>query len=210
MTNRHPNSDGGQKFALCFTYQVRGSLYINVTNRCNANCVFCGRKGDAVINGYSLKMKESEEPSADVYIREVGDPRKYREIVFCGYGEPTIRWDVVKRIARQVKENGGLTRMNTNGHGSFINQRDIAPELAGLIDSVSISLNSSDPEQYSALMNVNPALHGEMIDFALRAKKFAHVVMSVVGLQEVDRVAAKKLVTDKIGVEFREREYLGG
>jgi TatD DNase family protein len=55
-------------------------------------------------------MKKSEEPFADVYLGEIGDPRKYQEIVFCGYGEPTIRWDVVKCIARQVKENGGLTR----------------------------------------------------------------------------------------------------
>lgn len=197
----------GMKPSLSFTYQIGSSLYINVTNRCNADCVFCDRKGEAVINGYNLKMTKSEEPEADVYIREIGDPKRFKEIVFCGYGEPTIRWDVVKQIAKYVKENGGRTRMNTDGHGNFINKRDITPELKGLIDIVSISLNSVDPDQYAALMRVDSSLHAEMLDFANKAKEYTHVVMSIVGLSDVDSEAAKKFVTDKIGVDFREREY---
>ncbi len=197
----------GNKPVLSYTYQIGQSLYINVTNRCNADCVFCDRKGEAVINGYNLKMKKSEEPDAKVYIKEIGDPKKYTEIVFCGYGEPTIRWDVVKEIAKYVKDNGGKTRMNTDGHGSFINKRDITPELDGLIDTVSISLNSIDPEQYSKLMRIDPSLHQEMLDFAKRAKNYTHVVLSIVGMSEVDSEAAKKFVTEEIGVDFREREY---
>lgn len=192
---------------LRFTYKIGQSLYINVTNRCNADCVFCDRKGEAVINGYSLKMKKSEEPDADVYIKEIGDPKNFNEIVFCGYGEPTIRWDVVKEIAKYVKENGGRTRMNTDGHGNYINKRNITPELKGLIDTVSISLNSVNPEQYAALMRVDLAMHAEMLDFARKAKEFTHVVMSIVGLNAIDSEAAKKFVTEEIGVDFREREY---
>lgn len=86
----------GTKPGVSYTYKIGNSLYINVTNRCNADCTFCDRKGEAAIKGYSLKMTRSEEPSAEVYIREIGDPSQYEEIVFCGYGEPTIRWDVVK------------------------------------------------------------------------------------------------------------------
>ena len=93
----------------------------------------------------TLKMKKSEEPEAEEYIKQIGDPKKYKEIVFCGYGEPTIRWDVVKLIAEFVKKNGGSTRLNTDGHGNFINKRDITPELESRIDIVSISLNSTDP-----------------------------------------------------------------
>ncbi|MFA3783765.1 YchF/TatD family DNA exonuclease [Melioribacteraceae bacterium 4301-Me] len=197
----------GMKPKLSFTYQIGNSLYINVTNRCNADCVFCDRKGDAVINGYNLKMKKSEEPLAEVYIKEIGDPKKYKEIVFCGYGEPTIRWDVVKQIAKYVKENGGKTRLNTDGHGNFINKRDITPELKGLIDTVSISLNSTDPIQYSKLMRVKPEMHAEMLNFARQASKYSHVVMSIVGLSEVDTEAAKKFVTEELGVDFRLREY---
>jgi TatD DNase family protein len=194
---------------LTLTYMIGPALYINVTNRCNADCVFCDRKGAAIIDGYSLKMKKDQEPDADTYIREIGDPTRYREIVFCGYGEPTIRWDVVKPIARCVKANGGTTRMNTNGHGNVINHRDITPELQGLIDTVSISLNSTDPQQYAALMKVPVAMHGEMLNFARRAKEFTRVVLSIVGIPAVDVAAARKLATDQLGVEFREREYFG-
>ena len=197
----------GMKSNLSFTYQIGKALYINVTNRCNADCVFCDRKGGAVINGYNLKMTKSEEPDADVYIKEIGDPKNYSEIVFCGYGEPTIRWEVVKQIAMYVKENNGKTRMNTDGHGNFINKRDITPELQGLIDTVSISLNSTDPEQYGKLMRLDPSMHTEMLDFARKAKNYSHVVLSIVGISEVDSEAAKKFVTEEVGVDFREREY---
>lgn len=197
----------GNKSKLSFTYQIGQSLYINVTNRCNADCVFCDRKGEAVVKGYNLKMKKSEEPKAEVYIKEIGDPTKFKEIVFCGYGEPTIRWDVVKTIAKYVKENGGVTRLNTDGHGNFINKRDITPELKGLIDSVSISLNSTDPEQYAKLMQVDSSMHAEMLDFSKKAKNYTHVVLSIVGLSAVDSEAAKKFVTEEVGVDFREREY---
>ncbi|PIQ11499.1 MAG: radical SAM protein [Ignavibacteriales bacterium CG18_big_fil_WC_8_21_14_2_50_31_20] len=197
----------GEKMKLSFTYQIGESLYINVTNRCNSDCIFCDRKGDAVINGYSLKMTKAQEPEAETYISEIGDPKKYKEIVFCGYGEPTIRWDVVKQIAKYVKVNGGKTRMNSDGHGNFINKRDITPELKGVIDTISISLNSTDKTQYAKLMRVDESLHAEMIDFAKKAKEFTNVVMSIVGLSSVDTENAKQFVKNEIGVSFREREY---
>ena len=197
----------GEKGDVKAVYKIGESLYINVTNRCNADCVFCDRKGEAVLNGYNLKMKKSEEPEAEDYIKQIGDPKKYKEIVFCGYGEPTIRWDVVKVISQYVKKNGGSTRINTDGHGNFINKRDITSELKDNIDIVSISLNSTDPNQYAELMRVSPEMHAEMIDFAKKASKYSRVVMSIVGLDEVDTQKAKDFVVNELGVEFREREY---
>jgi len=197
----------GNKPKLRFTYKIGNSLYINVTNRCNADCVFCDRKGEAVIKGYNLKMSKAEEPDAEVYIKEIGDPKNYSEIVFCGYGEPTIRWEVVKHVAKYVKENGGKTRMNTNGHGNIINKRDITPELKNIIDTVSISLNSTDENQYAALMKVEPYLHKEMIEFAKLANNYTNVILSVVGLSDVDIENAKQFVQKNIGVNFRIREY---
>ena len=160
----------GSKPNTSFTYQIGKNLYINVTNRCNADCVFCDRKGEAVVSGYNLKMSKSEEPAAEIYIKEIGDPKNYNEIVFCGFGEPTIRWDVVKQIAEYVKQNGGRTRLDTDGHGSFINKRDITPELSGLIDIVSISINAADPQKYSELMRVEPQMFNEVISFAKEQK----------------------------------------
>jgi len=191
-----------------FTYKIHNSLYINVTNRCNADCTFCRRKEDAFLEGYNLGMKKSEEPPAETYIKEISDPKIYDEIVFCGYGEPTIRWDVVKKIAAYVKSNGGKTRLNTNGHGNVINKKDITPEMKGLIDTISISLNSYDSKQYAELMQVSEDHFTEMKNFARSAKKYVNkVVMSIVSLDEVEVEKSRKVVEDEIGVEFRVREY---
>lgn len=198
----------GKKPETSFTYQLGNSLYINVTNRCNAECIFCRRKTDPFISGYNLGMKKSEEPSADVYIREIGDPTKYDEIVFCGYGEPTLRWDVVKEIAEYVKRNGGKTRLNTNGHGNFINKRNIIPEMKGKIDTVSISLNSTDADQYSKLMRVDKEYFNGMINFAKESVNYVDkVIMTVVDIDDVEIPKAKQLVENEIKAEFRIRNY---
>ncbi len=191
-----------------FTYKIGESLYVNITNRCTADCVFCNRKTDAVLEGYNLKMTRNEEPPAEKYIEEIGDPKKYKEVVFCGYGEPTIRWDVVKTIAKFTKQNGGRTRLDTNGHGSFINKRDITPELMGTIDTVSISLNASDASKYAELMRVEKRMFNEVITFAKSAKQYVEkVVMSVVSIDEAEIEKSRQIVEDKIGAEFKIREY---
>ena len=163
-------------------YRLKDSLYINMTIRCNADCVFCDRKGEAVIKGHNLRI--DREPTPREVIESIGDPTRYREIVFCGYGEPTIRLDALKEVAAWVKARGGKTRINTDGHGNVIHKRNIVPELAGLIDAVSISLNSTDPVQYGALMRVDGAKYfAAMIEFAKEAVKvIPHVVMTVVEL----------------------------
>ncbi len=189
------------------TYELGESLYINLTNRCNADCEFCDRKGDAVIKGYNLKI--TREPDAGEVIARIGDPARYRDIVFCGYGEPTIRFDVLKEVAAWIKTHGGSVRLNTDGHGSIINKRNIAPELQGLVDVVSISLNSIDPVQYGALMNLDgPTYHAAMVDFAREAKKYvADVVMTVVGIPDIDLEETKRFVDEEIGVKYRIRPY---
>uniref|UniRef100_A0A832DIN1 YchF/TatD family DNA exonuclease n=1 Tax=Ignavibacterium album TaxID=591197 RepID=A0A832DIN1_9BACT len=198
----------GNKPKTSFTYKLGNALYINVTNRCNADCVFCRRKEDPFLRGYNLGMTKSEEPPAEVYIKEIGDPKYYDEIVFCGYGEPTIRWDVVKKVAEYIKQNGGKTRLNTNGHGNIINKKDITPEMKNLIDVVSISFNSFNPKQYSELMKVDESHFYQMLDFAKRAKQYVQkVVMTVVDFDEVEIEKAKKVVEDEIGAEFRVRHY---
>ena len=198
----------GSKPDTVYTYKIGHSLYINVTNRCNANCTFCDREGEAVISGYNLKMNKSDEPDAEAYINEIGDPVQYKEIVFCGYGEPTVRWEVVKKIAKYVKEKNGATRLITNGHGNVINKRDITPELLGLIDTVSISFNSADPHQYAKLMGLETRYFNEMVTFAKNAKKYTgKVVMTVISMDEVDIEKARKTVEEKIGAEFRARQY---
>jgi TatD DNase family protein len=193
---------------VSFTYQIGKALYINVTNRCNADCIFCDRKGFASVVGYNLKMPKSMEPPAEVYIKEIGDPKQYSEIVFCGFGEPTIRMDIIKEVAKYVKENGGKTRLNTDGHGNYINKRNILPELKGLIDTVSISLNSADPKQYAELMRVDESMFYEMVNFTKEAKKYIpEVVVTIVDLKQVDEEKARRFAEEELGVKFRAREY---
>lgn len=198
----------GEKPPVSYTYLMRNSLYVNITNRCNAACIFCDREGEAVLNGYNLKMKKGEEPSAEEFIAEIGDPTRYREVVFCGYGEPTIRWDVVKEISKYVKSKGGRTRLNTNGHANVINKKDITPEMEGIIDSVSVSLNALDENEYSRLVGVEKEMFGEMLGFTKKARQFVpEVVLTIVAEQNIDAAEARKLAEEKVGVKFREREY---
>lgn len=190
-----------------FTYTLRNALYINLTLRCNADCVFCDRKGEAVIKGHNLKIER--EPSVQDVINEIGDPTRYDEIVFCGYGEPTIRLDAVKDIARWVKAHGGRTRLNTDGHGNIINKRNIVPELVGLIDAVSISLNAIDPVQYGELMRIDgKTFFPAMLDFAREARRLLpRVIMTVVGMDGIDIAQARRFVEHEIGAEFQARPY---
>jgi TatD DNase family protein len=198
----------GNKNKISYTYQIGRNLYINITNRCNADCFFCNRKGDATLHGYNLRMTKDEEPPAEIYINEIGDPVDYDEIVFCGYGEPTIRWDVVKKVAKYVKDNGGKTRLNTNGHGSFINKRDITPEFKGLIDTVSISINTVDPRQYAKIMNLDTRFFNEMVTFAKNVKQYVdQLIMTVVSIDEIEINKARDVVENKFGAEFRVRPY---
>ncbi len=189
------------------TYKLGNSLYINLTIRCNADCVFCDRKGEATVKGHNLKIER--EPSAEEVIREIGDPKRFDQIVFCGYGEPTIRLETLKEVARYVKQQGGSVRLNTDGHGNIINKRNIVPELSGLVDAVSISLNSTDPDQYGRLMGLDgPRFHSAMIEFARESKKYIpEVVMTIVGMDEVDQEQAKEFVEKEIGVKYRLRPY---
>lgn len=206
--NAHKLFGLGESEKTDYTYPLYNGLYVNITNRCNASCYFCDRNGEAKLKGFNLKMQKKDEPNAEVYIKEIGDPKKYEEIVFCGYGEPTIRWGVIKEISVFVKKNGGKTRLNTNGHGNIINKRDITPEMKGLIDIISISLNSMDPAQYGNIMGLNETFFQEMIDFAQKSKNYVDkVVMSIVSLDEVESEKARKFVVEELGLEFRIRPY---
>ncbi len=188
-------------------YKLKNSLYLNITIRCDADCIFCDRKGEAIVKGHNLKIET--EPSAEEVIRAIGNPKEYNEIVFCGYGEPTIRLEVIKEVARWVKQQGGKVRLNTDGHGSVINHRNIVPELFGLVDSVSISLNSINPTQYGKIMGIDgKKSHDAMVEFTRECKKFLpEVVMTVVGIDEVDVPAAREFVEHVVGAEFRIRPY---
>jgi len=189
------------------TYPIRNSLYLNITNRCTAACTFCVRYHTDFVKGHNLRL--GEEPSADKLIKEIGDPKRYAEIVFCGYGEPLLRLDVVKAVAAAVKRLGGMVRIDTNGHANLIHKRNVLPELAGLVDAVSVSLNAQNAALYSKISQPQFGIgtYDAVKDFIREAKKYIpDVTATVVTLPEVDVEACRK-IADDLGSRFRVREY---
>ena len=194
-------------------YKVHNNLYINLTNRCPYSYTFCLRqKMDKV--GESDTLWLLREPTAEEVIEEFKkwDVDSFHEIVFCGFGEPTEAFDVLKKVAEFIKSKYNKPiRLNTNGVGSLINKRNIAPELKGLIDTVSISLNNPDPEEYAKLVRSKYGVKSfqEMIDFAKECKKYVpNVVMSTVDTTISHEEEKKcKEICDKIGAEYRIRPW---
>lgn len=187
-------------------YQIRGSLYLNITNRCTNRCSFCIRFQSDYVKGHMLRL--TEEPTEEDVIAAIGDPRRYEEIVFCGYGEPLLRLELVKNVARWVKERGGRVRIDTNGHANLIYGRNVLPELAGLVDGISISLNAHDAETYKALCNPSfeNAYEG-VLEFMREAPKWIpHVQVTIVGLPGVD-VEKCRDIAREAGAVLRVREH---
>lgn len=186
-------------------YKIRDSLYLNVTNRCTNQCFFCVRFHSDYVKGHYLRL--AEEPSVARIEASIGEPSEHKEVVFCGYGEPLIRLDAVKEVASWVKSKGGRVRINTNGHGNLIHGRNILPELRGVVDALSISLDAHDSETYERLCR--PFYRGAfdaVLDFIREAKKhIPDVQLTVVDTEGVDLDACRKLA-EGLSVALRVRE----
>ena len=198
---------------MCIVYEVEGSLYINLTNKCSNKCVFCIRNnGDGAYGSDSLWL--SREPSVSEVLEAVAscDIEKYREIVFCGYGEPSYRLLEAREIALKIKEEypQAKIRMNTNGQSDLILAMDTAPLYEGAFDSVSISLNASNEERYQKICHseFGAGAFLSIVDFAKRLRSFVpRVSFSVVK----ETLSAKELsecyeISEKTGVALRVRD----
>lgn len=187
-------------------YVIEQTLYINLTDRCTLRCDFCPKhNGCTDVKGHELYL--SERPLSAQIISQIGDPARYKEVVFCGYGEPTLRLKALLEIARAVKVRGGKTRINTDGLGSRVNKRDIVPELASCIDALSISLNAQDPHTYARHCHPSlPDAWSSVLDFIGRASEMipAVYVSAIDGLPGVDIDACQQLAEARGGV-FRRR-----
>ena len=192
-----------------YVYKLGESLYINLTNKCTNSCVFCVRNTQDGMDDYNLWLER--EPDAKEVIELIPDPTQYREIVFCGFGEPTERLDVLLEIAAYVKSKGDTVRINTNGHASLIAGCDVTPRLEGLVDILSISLNASTAKEYQRQCQ---CVYGEkgfdgMLDFACKAKKYVpNVILSIVDILPKSEQEACKALCDRLGLTLRIREMI--
>jgi len=188
-------------------YLIRDSLYLNVTNRCTNACSFCAKFRDFTVKGHQLCLEK--EPTVREVIDAIGDPAPYAEVVFCGYGEPLVRLDLVKEVAAGLKERGVLVRINTDGQANLVHGRNILPELSGLVDAISVSLNAPDAATFQEICRSGFGERGYQAikDFLLEAKGLIpFVTATVVALPGLDVDACRK-VAEELGVEFRVREY---
>ncbi|MEE9257893.1 MAG: TatD family hydrolase, partial [bacterium] len=191
-------------------YPISGNLYLNITNRCSNACFFCGLLSDRVYKGYDLTLEE--EPSAEAILEAAGDPGEYEEVVFSGFGEPTLRLDELKRVAAELRARGAKRiRLVTNGLGSRTNGRNILPELRGLIDAVSISMQAESPESYEKICKPkdleNP--YPSIKEFIREAKSlFDEVEVTAVDMPGlIDIEACEEVVREELGVPFRRHAF---
>ena len=187
-------------------YAIDRRLYLNITDRCTLVCAFCPKtRGDLHVKGYDLTLEH--RPEADEVIAAIGDPRGHEQVVFCGYGEPTLRLKVLLEVAAWVRGFDVPVRVNTDGLANLVHKRDVLPELGAVVDSLSVSMNAQNAEVYAR--HCQPQLPGSytaMLDF-LRAAP-AHVkevtATAIDGLPGVDIIACERLAKS-LGVGFRRR-----
>ncbi len=200
---------------MTITYELGDSLYVNITNRCSNDCIFCVRNNRDDVNGKD-NLWLDREPTVDEIKEDfkTRDLSKYGSIVFCGYGEPLMRFDVCIEIARwlKAKRPNLPIRINTNGQANMIEKRDVTPLFEGLIDTISISLNASNAKRYDEICRsvFGEAAFDGIQEFARLAKRFVpKVVFSIVdhdiSKEEIEICCG---IAADCGVDFRIREYI--
>ena len=188
------------------SYQIDNNLYLSITDRCTLECAFCPKtQGDMTVKGYDLTF--DHRPTTEEVIAAIDDPAQYNEVVFCGYGEPTMRLNVLLEVARDIKARGGRVRVNTDGLSNLVHKHDTLPELGECVDALSVSLNAQNREVYERHCRPNlPGSYEAMLAFLRDAPKYIKDVTATAidGLEGVD-IKACEAIARELGVKFRRR-----
>ncbi len=197
-------------------YTLDGKIYINLTNRCTNECIFCLRKDKDDVCGQALWLDDENSKASDVIeqFEKIYKETQSKEVIFCGYGEPMLKFEVLKEVAKYIKNTYPeiKIRINTNGHANFVYKRNLVPELKGLIDEFSVSLNAPDEKEYNELSQ--PKFEGaydEVKKFikACSDEKISVIASVVEGYKgrHLDLMTCKKIASD-LGAKFRVREWI--
>ena len=200
---------------MTITYQVKNAVYVNLTNRCPCSCTFCLRhNGPGVFGSGPLWLER--EPTLEETIESLGqwDYERFREVVFCGYGEPTERLDVLLAAADHLKRRDAAlrVRVNTNGLSDLVNGKPTAAFFAGKVDCLSISLNTDDAAEYLDLcrLKFGAAAYPALLAFTKEAAAVVpEVVMTVVGepVTSLEKQARCRVLAESLGAHLRVRPY---
>jgi len=187
-------------------YAIGENLYLSITDRCTLECEFCPKtQGSMQARGFDLTI--NQRPSADRIIAAIDNVTNYNEIVFCGFGEPTLRFKTLLVVAKWIKSEGGKIRINTDGLANLAHKKNILFQMQGLIDSLSVSLNAQNEKIYN--LHCQPQLPGSyqaMLDFLKEAPKYVPNVTATAidGLAGVD-IEQCKFLAKELGVKFKKR-----
>lgn len=208
--------------ANILVYLLDGKIYINLTNRCTNDCIFCLRKDKDDVVGQTLWL-DDENSTADDVIKQFEEKRNelltthnlpFKELIFCGYGEPMLKFDVMKQVAKYIKDKYPETkiRVNTNGHANYVYKKNVVPECKGLIDEFSVSLNGSTKEEYDELSQPKfDEAYEEMKKFIKACSdEEISVVASVVEGYKGRHLDLEKCeeIAKSLGAKFRVREWI--
>lgn len=208
--------------ANILVYLLDGKIYINLTNRCTNDCIFCLRKDKDDVVGQTLWLDNENSTAKDVI--EQFELKKnelinvhhspFTEVIFCGYGEPMLKFDVLKQVAEYIKKQYLKTkiRVNTNGHANYVYKKNIVPECKGLIDEFSVSLNGATKEEYNELSQPKFDQAYEEVKKFIKAcsDENISVVASIVEGYKGRHLDLNKCekIANELGAKFRVREWI--
>lgn len=208
--------------ANILVYLLDGKIYINLTNRCTNDCIFCLRKDKDDVVGQTLWLDNENSTAKDVI--EQFELKKnelvnvhhspFTEVIFCGYGEPMLKFDVLKQVAEYIKKQYPKTkiRVNTNGHANYVYKKNIVPECKGLIDEFSVSLNGATKEEYNELSQPKFDQAYEEVKKFIKAcfDENISVVASIVDGYKGRHLDLNKCekIANELGAKFRVREWI--
>ena len=194
-------------------YWLGNNIYVNITNKCSNSCYFCFRKFKNGIQDFNLKLEK--EPTAEEVmgeLRKIINKRNWSEVVFCGFGEPLERLDIVLEVTKRVKKKYWKpVRINTNGQGCLLNKgRDVVRELKETgVDKVNVSLNAHNKKIYNQICKpVFEDAYENVIEFIKKVKeKGLEIEATSVSIPEI-KISKVKEIAKQIGVKFSVREYV--
>ncbi|MBD5402249.1 radical SAM protein [bacterium] len=201
--------------ANILVYELEKKIYINLTNRCTNECIFCLRQDKDDVCGQELWLENEDFSTADV-IEQLNKFQLSDEIIFCGYGEPLLKFEILKQVAKYIKEKYPhiKIRINTNGHANFVYKQNVVEDLKGLVDEISVSLNASSDEEYDELSQ--PKFEGayEEVKKFIKACSNAGIktVASIVDGYKGRRLDVQKCeqIANELGATLRVREWIQG
>jgi len=122
-------------------------INIELTNRCNMECVFCDH---ASLAG-KMRIGEMGEDILRRILDSVGGSNIY-ELGLVGLGEPLLDKDLVRHLGIIAKYKNNFTRISLNSNATVMNKEKVKLILGSCVNLVTFSLNATNPASYKRLM----------------------------------------------------------